>query len=51
MSDHPMSLPDQARERIDTRLREARASRAALGVRRRHRLQRQLGTVSERLDV
>ncbi|CAN5443049.1 hypothetical protein BH11ACT8_BH11ACT8_27450 [soil metagenome] len=51
MSDHLSSLPDQARQQIDERLRAAAQVRTARAVRRRHRLQRQLGSVAERLDV
>ena len=57
MHDHPSLLPDEARQVIDERIRAAAATRTARAAkgsirsRRRHRLDRQLGSVSDRLDV
>lgn len=54
MHEHPSTLPDEARFRIDDRVRnaaQARTARAASSGRRRHRLAQQLRTVADRLDV
>lgn len=57
MHDHPSLLPHEARQLIDERIRTAAATRTARAAkgsirgRRRHRLDRQLGPVSDRLDV